>query len=138
MQPQKLEKPGHGAAMMEVDPQAALPKAALQHGDGTADGSVGKKEHSGSDAASSCRATRAAVETSKGSAALHSGSRGTQSGPTAAAAEQGMRTMLIRIHYRMVQPTSGLTFWGAYAHTDNQVQHSPEPVKADHVTHLHI
>ena len=119
----KLEG-GSGAAPMEVDQQAAVSMAALQNGGAQAGGGAGEQQN-GSSAATNGQAgaPRAAQDSSKGSTALQNGGRAGGAGPVAAA-EEGMQTVLIRIDYRLMQPTSGLTFWGAYAHTDNQVKPS--------------
>ena len=36
-------------------------------------------------------------------------------------AEGGLRTLLLRVEYELREPGSGLLFWGAFAHTNNQV-----------------
>ncbi|CAL8462796.1 g2329 [Coccomyxa elongata] len=36
--------------------------------------------------------------------------------------DEGVRTLLLRVEYELEQPDSGIHFWGAYAHTNNQVR----------------
>ncbi len=36
-------------------------------------------------------------------------------------AGDGLRTVVLRVEYELKDPGSGLLFWGAYAHTNNQV-----------------
>ena len=111
-----------GVASMELDEPSALPGSVLQTGGTQASGSAGEQQD-GNVAArhDKAGAARAGKGSSKGSGAVQNGSG--VSGPAVSApAEGGMRTVLIRIDYSLERPTSGLTFWGAYAHTDNQVE----------------
>ena len=36
--------------------------------------------------------------------------------------DEGLRALLLRVEYELEQPDSGFHFWGAYAHTNSQVQ----------------
>lgn len=58
----------------------------------------------------------------QGSAQKGAGVKDENGGAAGEGKDEGLRTLLLRVEYALEEPDSGIHFWGAYAHTNNEVR----------------